>query len=198
MKTNIIKMLNRSAIFALFVVVPLCFLLAYLLFGTPGISVYIKVYFGSGCVVAFILFHIKKARSVRSVYPINGSVDENYEFYFREFSEAGFKIEEFEPMDGRKMTVFFDHPGGLFFILTGVILLFAGIFPGLIWFISGRDRLSLTFIKGSSGYVHYIFESNNKNYAGEIWSKINMKHTQELVGPTPESLENLETKVRIV
>ncbi len=189
------NMLNRPAILALFIVVPLCFLLAYLIFGTPGISVYIKVYFGSGCVIAFILFYLKKARSVRSVYPINGSVDANYARCFREFSDAGFKIEEFEPIDGKKMTVFFDHPGRLFFISTGVILLLAGIFPGLVWFITGRDRLSLTLIKGSSGFVHYIFESNNKKYAGEIWSKINMKHTKEMIDPIPEGLE---TTVRIV
>ena len=182
-------MLNRPVIFALLIVVPFYFLLAYLIFGSPEISVYIKVYFGSGCVVAFGLFYIKRARSVRSVSPINGSVDENYERYFREFSDAGFMIEEFEPIGGRQMIVFFNHPGRLFFISTGIILLFAGIFPGLIWFITGRDRLSLTLIEGSSGYVHYIFESNNKNYSGKIWSKINMKHTKELIGPTPEGLE---------
>ena len=177
-------MSNRPVILALLIVVPLYFLLAYLIFGTPGISVYIKVYFGSGCVVAFGLFYIKKARSVRSVSPINGSVDENYERYFREFSDAGFMIEEFHPISGRQMTVFFNHPGRLFFISTGIILLFAGIFPGLVWFIAGRDKLSLTFIKGSSGFVHYIFESNNKNYSGKIWFKINMKHTKELIGPS--------------
>ena len=187
-------MFTRQLIFGL-LIVPFYFLLAYLIFGTPGIPVYIKVYFGSGCVVALGLFFIKKARSVRSVSPINGSVDENYERYFKEFSDAGFMIEEFQPIDGRQMTVFFNHPGRLFFISTGILLLFAGIFPGLIWFMTGRDRLSLTFIKGSSGYVHYIFESNNKHYSGKIWFKIHMKHTKEVIGPTPEGLK---TTVRTV
>ena len=186
-------MFNRQLIFGL-LMVPIYLLLAYLIFGTPGIPFYIKVYFGSGCVVATGLFFIKKARSVRSVSPINGSVDANYERLFREFSDAGFRIEEFEPIGGRQMIVFFNRPGRLFFISIGIILLLAGIFPGLIWFITGRDRLSLT-LKEEGGYVHYIFETNNKNYAGKIWFKINLKHTKELIGPTPEGQE---TTVRIV
>lgn len=55
-----------------------------------------------------------------------------------------------------------------YFVFTGSILLLASIFPGILWFIFGRDRLSVTF-KEDAGFVQYIFESNNRKYADKIW-----------------------------
>ena len=187
-----IDMLNRKLLFCL-IFFPTYFLIAFLI-GYPGIPVYLKVYFGGGCVIGAVLFFIKKARSVRSVSPINGSVDENYARLYREFSIAGFRLEEYEPVGGRQLIVFFNRPGRFIFITMGIILLLAGMFPGLIWFIAGRDKLSIT-LKEEYGYVYYIFKTNNKNYAGKIWFKIDMKRMKELLGPTPEGLE---TEVRMV
>lgn len=185
-------MLKRFLIF--FLIFPFYILFGYLIFGTPGISVYIKIYFIGGCVIAGILFFIKKGRSVRNVFPINGSVDENYKRLFKEFSVGGSKIEEIEPIGGRQMIIHFNHPGWIYFFSMGIILFLAGIFPGLIWFITGRDKLSLT-IKEEYGYVHVIFKTNNQKYVGKKWFKFQMKRTKELIGPTPEGSE---TTVKII
>lgn len=185
---------NRGLIFGLLFVSAL-YLLGYLMFGLfRDVSIYIKIYFLAGLVVATALFFISKAKSDRFVSPINGSVDQNYDRLFREFSDAGFRIEECEPLAGRQLIVFFNHPGKLYFISMGFILLLAGIFPGIVWFHRGRDKLSIT-LKEESGFVRYVFETNNNKYAGRIWQKINLKFTKELLGSPPN---DLQTTARVV
>ena len=102
----------------------------------------------------------------------------------------GYRIEEYEPLDGRRLKIFFNHPSKVGFIIMGLILVMMGLVPGLIWFYVGRDWLSLT-LKESSGFVLYIYETNNIKYAGKIWQKMNLKYTKELLSDVPDDLETI-------
>lgn len=72
----------------------------------------------------------------------------------------------------------------------GFILLMLGIFPGLLWFYIGRDRLFLTF-KENADFVLYVFETNNIKYAGRVWQKINLNYTNGLFADAPKDLETI-------
>ena len=102
----------------------------------------------------------------------------------------GYTIEEYDPLDGRQLKIFFNHPSKGYFIIMGLILLMLGIVPGLIWFVVGRDWLSLTF-KESAGFVLYVYETNNFKFVGKIWLKMNLKHTKELLDDVPDDLETI-------
>ena len=181
-------MFNSHWLFGL-LAIPIFYLTAFFIFSVLGdVSIYIKAYGGVGLIVAIGLFLLKKAKRERSVWPINGSVNENYDRFLKEFSNEGFKIEEYEPLEGKQLNVFLDHPGKSYFFLMGFILVLAGIIPGIVWFILGRDRLSITF-KENAGFVQYIFETNNSKYAGKIWQRMTLKYTKDLLGEAPKDLE---------
>ena len=181
-------MFNSPWLFGL-LAIPIFYLIAFFIFSVLGdLSIFIKAYGGVGFIFAMGLSLIKKAKRERSVWPINGSVNENYDRFYQEFSDAGFKIEEYEPLEGKQLNVFLDHPGKFYFVFTGFILLMLGMLPGLIWFISGRDKLSIT-LKENAGFVQYIFETNNSKYAGKVWQKIILKYTNDLLGRSPRDLE---------
>jgi len=102
----------------------------------------------------------------------------------------GYTIEEYELLDGRQLKIFFNHPSKGYFIIIGLILFLMGILPGLIWFIVGRDWLSLT-LKESAGFVLYVYETNNIKYTGRVWQKINLNYTKGLLGDAPKDLETI-------
>jgi len=181
-------MFNSPWLFGL-LAIPIFYLITFFIFSVLGdVSIFIKAYGGVGCIVAIGLFFLKKAKRERSVWPINGSINQNYDRFYKEFSNAGFKIEEYESLDGKQLHVFLDHPGKSYFVLMGFILLMVGILPGIIWFILGRDRLSIT-LKENAGFVQYIFETNNGKYAGKVWQRIGLQHTKDLMGTSPGDLE---------
>jgi len=153
----------------------------------------IKIFFGAGIVVAFILFLIKWTGRRRVVSPINGDRDKNYDFFYNIFSDKGFVIDEYEPLDGRQMNVFLNHPRIGLFVLIGVMLLLIGVFPGIVWFIFGRDKFSITF-KENTGFVLYVLESNSR-YAGKVWGKIIFRINLKSIETLPD---NLETTVEII
>jgi hypothetical protein len=89
-------------------------------------SILLKLYLGLSCLVTLWVFLVKKARRERAVSPINGSVDQNFNRFYREFSQRGYTLEEYDPLEGRQLKVFFNHPGRVYFILMGLILLMMG------------------------------------------------------------------------
>ena len=181
-------MFNSPWLFGL-LAIPIFYLIAFFIFSVLGdSSIFIKAYGSVGCIVAIGLFLLKKTKREKSVWPINGSMNENYDRFYKEFSDAGFKIEEYEPLEGKQLNVFLDHPKKSYFILMGFILFMVGIFPGILWFILGRDRLSITF-KENAGFVQYIFDTNNSKYAGKVWQRIILKHTKDLLDTTPKDME---------
>lgn len=171
-------MLKSPWLFTL-VIVPAFYLIAFFFFSIFGeVPFFIKTYLAFGCLIGLGLFFIKKAKRERSVWPINGSEGQNYDLFYQEFRNEGFIVEEYEPLEGRQLNVFLNHPGVFYFAFRGSILLLAGIFPGILWFILGRDRLSVTF-KEDAGFVQYIFESNNGKYAGNVWQRIHFRYIKE-------------------
>ena len=148
----------------------------------------LKVYIGISFLMTLLVMYKKWANKARTVSPINGSVDQNFERYYHEFSKSGYRVEEYVLLDGRKLTIFLNHPWWGYFFLMGLILLMFGLVPGIIWLYNGRDRLSLTF-KENAGYVLYVFETNHNKYASNLWYKMNSKLTRELLGTSSEDLK---------
>lgn len=153
-------------------------------------SILLKLYIGVSCLITLGVFLVIKARRERTVSPINGSIDQNYDRFYREFSQMGYTIKEYEPLEGKQLKIFFNHPSKTYFVIMGLILLMMGILPGLIWFVVGRDWLSLT-LKESAGFVLYIYETNNIKFAGKVWQKMNLKYTKELLSDVPDDLETI-------
>ena len=95
----------KNLLFAL-IFIPLFYLLAYFIFSVcADVNLYLKLYMGMGLVLATGLFFLKRAGRTRSAWPINGTLDQNYDRYYRGFSDAGYEIEEVEPLDGRQLRV---------------------------------------------------------------------------------------------
>jgi hypothetical protein len=157
------------------------------------VSIFIKIFFGIGLVIATVMFLVKRAGHSRVVSPMNGGLNQNYDLLYQRLSDEGFEIEEFEPLDGRQLNVFLDHPRKSHFLFIGVFLLVIGILPGIVWFIFGRDKFSIT-LREKLGFVHSVFESNSK-YASKAWQKVNLRLTMEKLGPPPE---NLQTTVEVI
>ena len=156
---------------------------------------YINIYFVTGFTIGALLFYIKKTGRNRSVSPVNSSVEYLYNWLYRTFSDKGFRIEEYELIDGKRLTVFLDHPSMGRFILIGTVLLAIGIFPGIVWFAFGRDRLSFS-LRQESTFLALTLESSSR-YASKVWEKINLKwtiHMLDLDTPPPD----LETTIEFV
>ena len=176
------------------IAIPVFYLIAFILYHViEVIPVFISIFLGIGVVVAFVLFLIKWTGRERVVSPMNGDRDKNYDFFYKLFSDKGFEISEYEPLDGRKMTVYLDHPRKSHFVLIGIFLLMTGVFPGIVWFMFGSDKFSLT-LKENAGYALYVFKSNSR-YAGKAWGKIIFKINLKSIEPPPE---NIETTVEII
>ena len=130
-----------------------------------------------GCLVAFILFFVKKAGREKVVSIANEELNSLYDFIFTSLSENGYEIDEYEPLEGKKLTAPVSNMSS--FILTGTFLFLIGLLPGFVWFMFGRDRLSIT-LKQQKSFILVVVEMNGKK-ARKIWQKINFQLTRQML-----------------
>ena len=192
----------RDMFFRLLAVVvslPIVYFLVYILHRViTEVNLFVNIFLGTGLIVALILFFIKRPERRRTVSHLSGDLDQTYDRLYQRFSEEGFHVEEYEPLGGRQLNVFLDHPPQSRYFLMGLFLLFAGIFPGIVWFFYGPDKFSIT-LKPDTKVSEYIFKSSSRR-ASKAWGKIASKLLFEMLeklkdDPLPE---NLETTIDII
>jgi hypothetical protein len=184
---------------AVVVSLPIFYFLAYILHRViTEVSLYVNIFLGTGLMVALVLFFAKRPERRRTVFHMSGDLDQTYNRLYQRFSEEGFHIEECEPLGGRQLNVFLDHPPQSRYLLMGLFFLLVGIFPGIVWFAYGPDKFSIT-LKPDPKVGEYIFKCSSRR-ASKAWEKISSKLLFEMLEKLKnESLpENLETTIDII
>lgn len=141
-----------------------------------------------GFLIAIVVFCIRRAGRVKVVSAVSMAPDTLYDILYERLSGGGRIIEESEPLEARRMDVSIENPHPARFLCIGLLLFMSGIFPGVVWFIYGKDRLTIT-IKRTGSTILLIVEMNSR-YSQKVWQKINLRLTREMLGSGPQGLEN--------
>ena len=178
---------------AVVVSLPIFYFFVYILYRIiTEVNLFVNIFLGTGLVFALILFYAKKPEKRKIVFHWTGDLDRTYDRLYRKFSDEGFHIEEYEPLGGRQLNVFLDHPPQIRYFSRGLFFLLLGIFPGIVWFVYGPDQFSIT-LKPDPRDGEYIVQISSRR-ASKAWKTMASKLLFEMLeklknDPLPEDLE---------
>ena len=139
-------------------------------------TVLLPLYFSMGALIALVLIAVRKARTQRGVSPANGEPDALGAFFADQLSGAGWEVEEYELVDGKRISA---RPGpgqaGNPWV-RGLILAALGALPAIVWLVQGPGRITVT-LKPEFGYLLVIVETCGKP-AQRLWRRINLRLTR--------------------
>jgi hypothetical protein len=141
-----------------------------------GMKVFLVLYLAVGALIAAALIMVRKARTQRGVSPANGEPDSLGAFFVEQLSGAGWEVEEYELLDGKRISA---RPGtgqaGNPWV-RGLTLAVLGVLPAIVWIALGPSRITVT-LKTDSGFLLVIVETAGRP-AQRLWRKINLRLTR--------------------
>lgn len=147
----------------------------------------IKVFFASGFVLSLVLWCIKQGAKEKVVSPVGEDTNRLFDFMLKWFESRGYDFIEWEPLDGKGIIAHIPHPKPWRFWFFGILLLFAGFFPGLVWFLYRKNRLSIS-LKQQKGFGMIIVETNSR-HAQWAWQRFNLILTRRTLGTTLDDVD---------
>ena len=139
-------------------------------------TVFLALYLALGALVGAVMMMVRHARTRRGVSPANGEPEPLCAFFRDQLSGAGWKVEEYELVEGRRISAVPQTGAPGHRRNPGLLLALLGLFPGVAYFVMGPSRLSVT-VKPEFGFLMVIVETAGRP-AERLWRRINLRLTR--------------------
>jgi hypothetical protein len=134
------------------------------------------LYLALGALSGLVMLAVRRSRTHRGVSPANGEPEDLRAFFRSQLSGAGWEVDEYELVDGGRLTAVPPPGNAGRRRAAGLLLAASGLFPAVAWFAMGPSRVVVT-VKAELGFLVVIVETAGRP-AQRLWRRINLRLTR--------------------